>query len=305
MSAHTADTVSQSVSVLTLSARIAESGSVTHLPETVRPVGWAAHYAGAEQPWERVAEARVNQEVAPLLAEIATAEPPADVAHLYASVESWRRAAVAETRRAASKEAYERVVGEMRREALAAIDARGAAFQAVEWVESTRIFRVQGEWTVTLSVSGTDHTAVREAFAAGLPGRRDEILADAQNRIPRVSGTVRAATDTPERVRKAWQRDRRKGTAPKPATGCYSPGSWVTWQHPETGQTFTGIVTKWLFGERTDPARRTVIPSDGSESVVMVLEPRAKPTAGPWNVVYGPETFSPVQPGAQQLELAM
>ncbi|GGW69861.1 hypothetical protein [Streptomyces xantholiticus] len=177
MSAHTFDIVSQLVSVLTLSARIAESGSITHLPETVRPVGWAAHYAGAELSWERVAEARVSQEVAPLLAEIASAELPADVAHRYASVESWRRAAVAETRRIAGKEAYERVVGEMRREALAAIDAKGAAFQPVEWEESARVFRVQGEWTVTVSVSGSDHTAVREAFAAGLSGRRDEILA--------------------------------------------------------------------------------------------------------------------------------
>ncbi|MER7112311.1 hypothetical protein [Streptomyces sp. NPDC000229] len=78
----------------------------------------------------------------------------------------------------------------------------------------------------------------------------------------------------------------------------------MTWQHPETGQTLTGIVTKWLLGERTDPARRTVIPLDG-EPVVMVLEPRAKPTAGPWNVVYGPEKSSPVQPGVRQLELAM
>lgn len=71
-----------------------------------------AHYAGAEQHWGRVAEACVNQEVAPLLAEIASAEPPADVAHLYASVESWRRAAVAETRRTASNEAYGRAVVE-------------------------------------------------------------------------------------------------------------------------------------------------------------------------------------------------
>ncbi|MDQ1013203.1 hypothetical protein QFZ82_007688 [Streptomyces sp. V4I23] len=77
----------------------------------------------------------------------------------------------------------------------------------------------------------------------------------------------------------------------------------MTWQHPETGRTLTGIVTKWLLGERTDPARRTVIPSDGSEPVVMVLAPWAKPTAGPWNVVYG-ERSSPVQPGARQLSLA-
>jgi hypothetical protein len=191
------------VSVLTLSARIAESGGITHLPQTVWAVGWAAHSAGAEQPWERVAEARVSQEVAPVLAEIATAEPPADVAHLYVSVESWRRAAVAEVCRTASEEAYEGVVGEMRREALAAIDAKGAAFQPVEWEESTRIFRVQGEWTVTVSVSGTDHTAAREAFAAGLPGRPDEILAEVQKRIPRVCATVR--------------------TAPKPGHGCYLP----------------------------------------------------------------------------------
>ncbi|WP_329583790.1 hypothetical protein [Streptomyces sp. NBC_01361] len=299
MSAPTANTVSQSVSVLTLSARIAESGSITHLPENVRPVGWAAHYARAEQSWERVAEARVNQEVATLLAEIATAAPPADV-HLYSSVEGWRRASVEQTRRTASKEAYERVVDEMRRDALAAIDAKGAAFQPVGWEESTRIFRVQGEWTVTVSVSGTDHTAVREAFGAGLPGRRDEILADAQKRIPRVSGAVRGASDTPERVRKTWQRDRRKGTAPRPATGAYAPGSWVSWQHPDTGGMLTGIVTKW----RSDSARRTVIPSDGSEPVVMVLKSGAKPTAGPWNIVYGPGVSSSVQPGVLHPELS-
>jgi hypothetical protein len=69
-------------------------------------------------------------------------------------LESWRRAAVAETCRTASKEAYERAVEEMRRQALTAIDAEGAAFQSVEWEESTRIYRVQGEWTVTVSVSG-------------------------------------------------------------------------------------------------------------------------------------------------------
>lgn len=303
MSVRSAESVSQSVSVLTLSARIAESGCITDQRETVRPVGWSAVYAAADRSWERVAEARVNREVGPLLTAIAMGEPAADVAHLYVSVESWRYATVAETRRIASKEAYERVVGEMRRDALAAIDARGAAFQPVSWVESTRVFRVQGEWTVLVSVSGTDHAAVREAFAAGLPGRRDEILTDAEKRIPRVSGTVRGASDTPEKVRKAWRRDRRQGTAPKPATGSYSPGSWVTWQHPETGQMFTGIVTKWLPGERSDAARRTVVPSDGSEVLTMELAAGAKPTVGPWTAVYASGLSVPVQPGAVQPEL--
>lgn len=300
------DNVSRTVSILTLSARIAESGSITHLPENVRPVGWAALYAGAGETWERVAERRTNEAIEPLLKAIETAQPPAESAHLYLSVESWRRAAAAETRRTAKDKAYERVVGKMRRDALAAIDTKGPAFRSVQWEESARVFRVQGEWTVTVSVSGTDHTAVREAFAAGLPGRRDEILADAQQRIPRISGTVRASTtDTPEKVRKAWRRDRRQGTAPKPATGCYSPGSWVTWQHPETGQTLTGIVTKWLPGERTDTTRRTVIPSDGSEPLTIELATGAKPTAGPWNAVYSPGISAPLQPGAQQLELAI
>jgi hypothetical protein len=252
-----------------------------------------------------VAEARVNREVGPLLTAIATAEPPADVAHLYVSVESWRRAAVAETRRTASKEAYERVVGEMRRDALAAIDAKGAAFQPVSWEESTGVFRVQGEWTMLVCVSGTDHAAVREAFAAGLAGRRDEILADAERRIPRVSGSVRASSDTPEKVRKAWRRDRRQGTAPKPATGSYSPGSWVTWRHPETGQMLTGIVTKWLPGERSDAARRTVVPSDGSEVLTIELAAGAKPTVGPWTAVYPSGLSMPMQPGVVQTELTV
>lgn len=117
-----------------------------------------------------MAEARVNREVGPLLTAIATAEPAADVAHRYASVESWRRAAVAQMRRTASREVYECVVGVMRWDALAAIDAEGAAFRPVSWGESTGVFRVQGEWTVSVSVSGTDHAAVREAFAAGLAG---------------------------------------------------------------------------------------------------------------------------------------
>lgn len=302
MSVHTADadvTVSQSVSVLTLSARIGESGSITHLPETVRPVDWTAHYAGAEQPWQRVADARTNQEVAPLLAELATAKPPADLGW-YSSAEHWRSVEIRFTRKRASAETYERVVGEMRREALAAIDAMGAAFQPIAWEESTGAYLVQGEWTVTVSVSGSDHVAVREAFAAGLPGRRDEIVADAQKRIPRVSRKVSVSDDTPERVRKQWRRDRRRGTVPKPATGRYSPGSWVTWEHPETGQTLTGIVTKWLLGEWVDSTRRTVVPSDGSEPVEMELEPRAKPTAGPWNVVYEPELKSAAQPVAPQ-----
>ncbi|MFD4722321.1 hypothetical protein ACFWOY_23225 [Streptomyces sp. NPDC058423] len=80
-------------------------------------------------------------------------------------------------------------------------------------------------------------------------------------------------------------------------------GLWTTWQHPETGQTLTGIIIKWLLGERTDPSRRKVIPSDGSEPVVVGLEPLAKPTAGPGSIVYGPESSSPVQPGVQPLEL--
>ncbi|MEU5109619.1 hypothetical protein AB0H07_46550, partial [Streptomyces sp. NPDC021354] len=233
------ETVSQSVSVLTLSVRIAESGSVTHLPECVCPVSWAAFYTASGQDWQRVAEKRVNEEVQPLLDEIATAEPPADVANLWPSVERWRAATAAEANRDARNRVYERVVSEMRREALTAIDAKGRDFRPTEWTESTTVFRVQGEWTVTLSVSGTDHAAVREAFATGLTGRRDEILADAQKRIPRISGTFPEPRITPEKVRRAWRRDRRKGTVPRPASGAFAPGSWVTWQHPETGQTFT------------------------------------------------------------------
>ncbi|MET7717729.1 hypothetical protein [Streptomyces sp. NPDC005407] len=303
------ENVSRTVSILTLSARIAESGSITHLPENVRPVSWTALNVGAAETWERVAERRTNEAIEPLLKAIETAQPPAETPHLYLSVESWRRAAAVETRRTAKGKAYERVVGEMRREALAVIDATGSAFRPVQWEESARVFRVQGEWTVTVSVCGTDHAAVWEAFAAGLPGRRDEILTGAQKRIPRASGTVRTSTgDTLERVRKAWRRDRRKGTAPKPATGAYSPGSWVTWQHPETGQACTGVVTSWLPDNRTVGGGRngrTVIPSDGSEPVVIELVTGAKPTEGPWKAVYGPQLSSPVQPGAQQLEMAV
>jgi hypothetical protein len=52
---------------------------------------------------------------------------------------------------------------------------------------------------------------------------------------------------------------------------------------------------RWLLGEGSDPARRTVIPSDGSAAVMEVLEQGAKPTAGPWKAVYGPKTSSAVE----------
>ncbi|MFI0743430.1 hypothetical protein ACH4PU_35980 [Streptomyces sp. NPDC021100] len=168
------------------------------------------------------------------------------------------------------------------------------------WEETHRAFLDQGEWTVTVCAGGTDHTAVREAFAAGLPGRRDEILADTQNRIPRRSGkTVKTNPDTPEKVRRDWQRARHNGTAPKPAKAAFAPGGWVTWTHPGTGETLTGVVTGWLpehhSGEFPRHAR-TIVPADGSEPLVMQLQPKAKPSEGPWLVVYGIGQSSTVQP---------
>ncbi|MGW0556765.1 hypothetical protein ACWDZ6_21615 [Streptomyces sp. NPDC002926] len=79
----------------------------------------------------------------------------------------------------------------------------------------------------------------------------------------------------------------------------------MTWQHPETRETCTGIVTKWLPGERTDTTRRTVIPSDGSEPLTIEPATGAKPTTGPWAAVRSPGLSAPVQPGAQQPKLAM
>ncbi|MFB8442677.1 hypothetical protein ACFC7A_26865 [Streptomyces niveus] len=287
--------VSKTVSTLTLSARISESGSVTHLAENVRPVSWASVYWQTGETWERVAEQRVNEEMERLLARVATAQPPAG--HRFLSAESWRYAEKAAIRRAEWDRVHEEVVVGLRAAALSAIDAAGSAFWPVVWEESARVFRVEGEWTVTVSVAGTDHTAVREAFASGLPGRREEILADAQNRIPRICGTFPVTRDTPEKVRRDWRRDRRKGSAPKPATGAFSPGSWVTWQHPETGQALTGIVSDWMAGERPkERNRRSVIPSDGGAPVVMVLKPLGRPTRGPWTIDHGTGDSSRVSP---------
>jgi hypothetical protein len=86
-----------------------------------------------------------------------------------------------------------------------------------------------------------------------------------------------------------------------PATGAYSPGSWVTWQHPGTGHACTGIVTSCLPDNRTagyGRYDRAVIPSDGSAPVVMELSVDAKPSEGSWRVVYGEGLSSPVEPGA-------
>ncbi|BBG20635.1 hypothetical protein RVR_P13 (plasmid) [Actinacidiphila reveromycinica] len=144
------------------------------------------------------------------------------------------------------------MVEEMRRTALEAIDVTGPATLPTRWEESARIFLIQGGWTVTVSVSGTDHVAVREAYTTQLGTRKAAILADAQNRIPRIPGPLpRANPNSPDKVRAAWRRNRRQGTAPKPASGAFAPGSWVTWAHPETGAVLTGVVTGWLHARIT------------------------------------------------------
>ncbi|WP_346161717.1 hypothetical protein [Streptomyces mordarskii] len=236
-----------------------------------------------------------------MLEEIAAAEPPAEVADDRRSVDRWR----ADMSRTAQDRVYERVTDRLSCEALKAIEEKGIAFWPVEWEESSTPIRVQGEWTVDVSVRGTDHVAVREAFAADLARRRDEIVADAGRRIPRIKGTFPEPRITPEKVRKAWQRDRRRGTAPKPASRAFAPGSWVTWLHPVTGRKVSGIVTRWLPGERVDSARRTVIPSDGSEPVALELAGGATSSVGPWVAVYGEGLSSLVEPGAEQLEFAV
>ncbi|WP_405681265.1 hypothetical protein OG859_41550 [Streptomyces sp. NBC_00048] len=232
---------------------------------------------------------------------------PADSAHLWKSEEHWRAATIRETRRKATDQAHAHVTGELRREALATIDAEGPGFSPIRWEESTKVFLIQGEWTVTVSVSGSDHTAVRAAYAADLSARITDIVADAQNRIPRPKKTrpAPASTDTPAKVRKAWRRDRVKGTAPKAANGAYVPGSWVTWQNPESGRTINGIVTKWIPGQNHDSRKRGVIPSDGSDPIVMQLDSAADPWKGPWRVSYGEGITSLVEPGAVQLELTL
>ncbi|MFC6511442.1 hypothetical protein ACFQFR_00005 [Streptomyces goshikiensis] len=218
------ETESRTVSTLTMSARISESGRITPLPETVRPVRWTELWARSGKSLDRIVQLRVKAWVEPLLKAIETKAMPADSAHLWKSQEQWRAATIRETRRKATDQAHARVTSELRREALAEIEAEGSGFWPVRWEESTKVFLVQGEWTVTVSVSGTDHTAVRSAFASDLPPLIADIVADAQNRIPRPKKTVpiSASTDTPAKVRKAWKRDRAKGTAPKAANGAYT-----------------------------------------------------------------------------------
>ncbi|MFD9420932.1 hypothetical protein ACFWC9_40670 [Streptomyces goshikiensis] len=301
------ETESRTVSTLTMSARISESGRITPLPEAVRPVRWTDLWARSGKSLDRLVHLRVKAWVDPLLKAIETEAMPADSAHRWKSQEQWRAATIRETRRKTTDQAHARVTSELRREALAEIEAEGSGFWPVRWEESTKVFLVQGEWTVTVSVSGTDHTAVRSAFASDLPPLIADIVADAQNRIPRAKKTVpvSASTDTPAKVRKAWKRDREKGTAPKAANGAYTPGSWVIWQDPESGRTINGIVTQWTPGWTHDSSKRGVIPSDGSDPVVMQLDSGAHRSKGPWRVSYGDGVTSRVEPGAVQLELTL
>ncbi|MFI6689020.1 hypothetical protein [Streptomyces sp. NPDC050485] len=276
---------SESVSYLYVSACIGESGSITPLPESTEPVRWTAVYRDADGGWQRSAEARAREEAQPLLDDLAAALPPAN---WHGKPEGWRTT----TAQTIRKETHDRVVDAMRREALDTIEALGRFFAPVSWEESHRRYWRQGEWTVTVSVRGTDHDAVREAYAAGIKARRDEILTDPRNRIPRVSGSVRTSADTPEKVRKAWRLDRRNGTAPKPATGAFAPGSWVTLEHPASGETLTGIVTEWTStGSRLGRGERAVIPSNGDEPIPMTLQ-GTKPTMGPWRATRQEETWT-------------
>ncbi|MGW0754711.1 hypothetical protein [Streptomyces sp. NPDC002587] len=301
------DTESRTVSCLVLSARISESGRTTILPEAVRPVRWTDVWARAGQirNMERAIELQVKAWVDAALKATESESMPADSAHLWKSEEHWRAVTVRETRRKATDRAHVHVHREMSRAALARIDAEGPCFWPVRWQESEKVFLDQGEWTVTVSVSGTDHTAVRAALTADLSARVADIVADAQNRIPRPKKTGRApaARISPAKVREAWRRDREKGTAPKPANGAYAPGSWVVWQDAETGRTLNGIVSEWIPGWTPAPRKRGVIPSDGSEPVVMELDPGANHWKGPWRISYNKGLSSIVEPGAVQLEL--
>ncbi|MET9888527.1 hypothetical protein ABZZ20_36545 [Streptomyces sp. NPDC006430] len=270
-------TESRTVSRLVLSARISESGRTTILPETFRPVRWTDYWvrAGQVQNMERAIELQVKALVDAALKAIESESMPVDSAHLWRSEEHWRAVTLRETRRRATDRANAYVHREMSRAALARIDAEGSDFWPVRWEESDKVFLDQGEWTVTVSVSGTDHPAVRAALTADLSAKVADILGDARNRIPRIQkpGHAPAAGISPAKVRKTWRRDREKGTAPKPASGAYAPGSWVAWTDPETGRVINGIASEWVPGSTQLSRKRGVIPSDGSEPVVMQLDP--------------------------------
>ncbi|MFG2987667.1 hypothetical protein ACGFYQ_41985 [Streptomyces sp. NPDC048258] len=75
-------------------------------------------------------------------------------------------------------------------------------------------------------------------------------------------------------------------TVPKPANGAYVPGSWVVWQDAETGRTLNGVVSEWIPGWTHARRKRGVVPSDGSEPVVMELDPGANHWKGPWRISY-------------------
>ncbi|MGW2865586.1 hypothetical protein [Streptomyces sp. NPDC001205] len=78
---------------------------------------------------------------------------------------------------------------------------------------------------------------------------------------------------------------------PKPSNRAFGPGSWVTWDDPETGQPLLGVVSTSGHGTGVvnpfgDPRDRVIQPADGSDAMTMRPRPGCTATSGDWQGIY-------------------
>lgn len=234
MPATRSDVEHPTLTVLTLTVRVSEDGSITQLPERVAAATWTM--APGMGDWQPLAEKRAKAIAAPQIAE-AEAQGFLGLARHV------------ESQTFTSRGIWHEAVDQLRDEALQALTAGGVALRRFH---SEQPVSVQGQWTVDLAWSGSDHAAVREVFDAEAPGAAAEWAAHPE-RFPRVdppkNGRVYGESLlTPEAMRELLERGRR----PPRRGGRFRSGSWVTWT--ESGLPRRDVISEGLSSSRPTEA---------------------------------------------------
>jgi hypothetical protein len=230
------------VKVLVLSAWIAEDGTVTERPETVRDAAWTEAFHG---DWDRHA-----MRAAQWITSVPTAGDPFNYTQSHRFKEAMNRATVR-----LKKWSYEQ------------LETSGVPLC---WhIEDYRIRLRHGRYSTRVVLTGSNFDAVREEWIGGLPRTRRRVLADdlfrrAVNQRGNVVdlSKIKAGPSLLEKLR----RELANGAVPRPRTAPFRTSSWVAWKCPEAGTERRGVVVGESLS-RSKVAAVRILPDDGGDEV--------------------------------------
>ncbi|MFD8386192.1 hypothetical protein ACFV2X_48130 [Streptomyces sp. NPDC059679] len=163
----------------------------------------------------------------------------------------------------------------------------------------TTTVRLYDREPVDVTTHANSRTVDRKHTRALLAALAGECQAEADERqqhggTPRA---VKAVRDRKWKLPKSAFDPRPQASAQKPSNRAYSPGSWVSWEHPATGAPMLGIVSNHeMPGLIYRDNDRTVIPADGSPAMVMRTRPGTTATDGQWEALYPHGMSARIQP---------